>query len=220
MKYKTIKKVNFRTGPGKSYKKVGVLKKGTSITAVGRSGKWVKFKKGNKLYFCHSKNLKEVKNYGRIVGAKVLPLAKRVVANKAKHESGAYTYKKHRINCSVFVSKVLQNAGVLKEGTTLYHTSKNHSKGSLDAVVKNRSKVKHYKWYKTNTLYKSLPKKWKKQGCVYVYASSVAIVGADGYIYGCHSSGKTYKKLSMIRHKGKSYEYTSRILAVGVPKTE
>lgn len=220
MKYKVIKKLPYRTGPGKSYKKMGVLKKGTLISVVGSSGKWIKFKKGNKLYFAHSKNLRPVVNYSALVGKHVLPLAKRVVTNKAKHESGAYTYKKGRINCSVFVSKVLQNAGVLKEGVTVYHTSKDHGKGVLNDVVKNRTKVKHYAWHKTNHRYKNLPGKYKKAGCIYVYASSIAIVGGDGHIYGCHSSGKTYNKLSMIKHKGKDYEYTNNILAVGVPKTE
>lgn len=163
---------------------------------------------------------KKKTNYGRLVGAKVSPLAKRVVKNKSKHVSGSYDYKKKRINCSVFVSKVLQNAGLFPKGKTLYHTSKGHKKAKIHDCVVNRTKVKHYSWHKTHTTYKNLPKKYKKQGCIYVYASSIAIVGADGYIYGCHSSGHTYDKLSMIRHKKNTYEYTSDILVVGVPKNE
>lgn len=159
-------------------------------------------------------------NYGRIVGSKCLPLAKRIVKNKSKHVSGSYTYRKKKVNCSVFVSKVLQQAGLLKEGTTLYHTSANHKKDKIYDCVVNRTKVKHYEWHKTHTKYKDLPKKYKKQGCIYVYPSSIAVVGADGYIYGCHSSGKVYDTLGMIRHKKKTYEYTSPILVVGVPKNE
>ena len=220
MKYKITKKIPFRTGPGKKYTKMGVLKPGTLITFVSRKGNWVKFVKNKKYFYCNGKYLEEVVDYGIVVSKRVLPLAKLIVKNKAKHVSGAYRYKKTKVNCSVFVSKVLQNAGLLDRNSTLYHTDKNHTKKTLKDVAVNRTKVKHYKWHKINKLYSDMPKKWKVPGCIYVYKSSIGIVGADGIIYGCHSSGSTYTKLSMIRHNKKSYEYTSYILAVGVPKVE
>lgn len=220
MKYKITKKIPFRTGPGKKYRKVGVLNPGTLITFVSRKGSWVKFIRNKKYFYCNGKYLEEVVDYGIVVGKCVLPLAKKVVRNKAKHVSGAYRYKKSKINCSVFVSKILQNAGLLDRNHTLYHTDKSHTKNTLKDVVVNRTKVDHYSWHKTNKLYSALPKKWQKPGCIYVYKSSIAIVGADGIIYGCHSSGSTYSKLSMIRHNKKSYEYTSHVLAIGVPKVE
>lgn len=218
--YITTKKVKIRTGPAKKYKQVGTLSKGAVISVCEVKGKWFKFKRKNKFYWCYSKNLKAATNYGKIAGSKALPLAKLVVKNRAKHESGAYQYKRGKINCSVFVSRVLQDAGLLPKNAVLYHTSKAHKKSSIGDCVHNRTKVKHYKWVKTNSRFKSLPAKYRKPGCVLVYASSIAIVGEDGYIYGCHSSGKTYKKLSMIRQKGKAYEYTSPVLVVGKGKIE
>lgn len=223
MYYRTTAKLYYRTGPGKSYKKVGTLKKGTLINVVSTTGKWHKFKKGGKLYYCSAKYSKAVKhkvvNYGKVVAAEILPLANRVIKNKAKHVSGAYPYTGPKINCSVFVSTVLANAGLMKKEFTLYHTAKDHSKKTLNDVVKNRTKVKHYKWYKTKATYKNLPSAYKKPGCVYVYPSSIGILASKDYIYGCHSSGKTYTSLGMIKHTS-GYEFTADILAVGVPQTE
>lgn len=215
--YKTIRRVNYRTGPGAKYTKVGVLQPGAIVKVVLVKGKWAKFVSNKKYYYCSFKFLKRVEDYGAIVAKEVLPMAKLVVKNKAVHIGGAYDYTGPKVNCSVFVSAILQKAGVLPEGVTVYHTSKNHKKTSVGHCVHNRLKVDHYSWHKTNHIYKNLSSTYKKPGCVYVYASSMAIVGKDGCIYGCHSSGSKYTKLSMIKHKKNTYEYESPILVIGVP---
>lgn len=218
--YKATRKVNYRTGPGAKYTKVGVLQPEAIVKVVLVKGKWAKFISNKKYYYCAFKYLKRAEDYGAIVAKEVLPMAKLVVKNKAVHISGAYDYTGPKVNCSVFVSAVLQKAGVLPEGITVYHTSKNHKKTSIGYCVHNRLKVDHYSWHKTNQIYKKLSSTYKNPGCIYVYASSIAIVGKDGYIYGCHSSGSKYTKLSMIKHTGNTYEYTAPILVVGVPKID
>lgn len=218
---KAKQNVNYRTGPGTKYKKVGVIKANNLVKVVGKTGNWFKIEKDKKYYYTSAKYYSLAVNYGAEVAKLVKPIAETVVKNKAEHVSGSYRYVDKKVNCSVFVSAILQEAGILPKTVTLYHTSKNHKKVTLGDVVHNRGKVEHYDWYKTDKEYSKLPDTYKKKGCVYVYPSSVAIKGDDGYVYGCHSSGKKYTKLSMIRHTSKSaYEYTAHILAVGVPKTE
>lgn len=218
--YKTICDLNYRTGPGIKYTKIGVLLKGAVVKIVEKKGNWGKFESNKKYYYCSLKYLKEVKNYGTIVAKYISPMAKTVVKYKAEHVGGNYDYTGSKVNCSVFVSAVLQKAGVLPKGTRIYHTSENHRKKTIGDCVHNRLKVKHYTWHKSNSLYKNLNKYFKKPGCVYIYASSVGILGSDKHIYGCHSTGKKYTKLSMIKHSGKAYEYTHHILVVGVPSIE
>ena len=46
--YRTTKNLNYRTGPGTKYTKVGVLEQGALIKCVGYNGKWLKIKKNNK----------------------------------------------------------------------------------------------------------------------------------------------------------------------------
>lgn len=218
--YKTICDLNYRTGPGIKYSKVGVLKKGAVVNVAEIKSNWAKFESNKKYYYCSLKYLKKANDYGAIVAKEILPMAKKVVSHKAAHTSGNYTYTDSKVNCSVFVSAILQKAGILPEGVTIYHTSKNHKKTTLGNIVHNRLKVDHYTWHKTNAIYKKLPDKYKKRGCVYVYASSMAILEKSGYIYGCHSTGSKYTKLSMIKHTKNTYEFTSPILAVGVPNIE
>ena len=218
--YRTTKDLNYRTGPGAKYTKVGVLKKSALISVVGQTGKWLKIKKRNKYYFCSSTYAKKAVDYRTKVGDVVPKVAKKVLAGKAEHVSGAYKFTGHKVNCSVFVSACLQEAGLLSDNTTVYHTSKSHRKDSIGHCVHNRLKVDHYTWHKTDKKFENLPSSYKKKGCVYVYPSSIGILGSDGSIYGCHSSGKKYTKMSMIKHSGKDYEYATNILVVGVPSIE
>lgn len=221
MYYKTTEKIHYRTGPGKSYKSMGVLEKGTLVYVASIKDQWLKIVRGGKYFYCSAKYATKTNaiNYGAVVSKGILPLAKIVVKKKPKHVSGAYEYTGSKINCSVFVSKILQNAKLLSRTITLYHTDEGHKKSTLNDVVINRSKVKHYSWYKTNAKYSKLSAKYKRPGCIYIYPSSVGILGADKHIYGCHSTGKRYTSLGMIRHSS-GYEYEANILAVGVPKIE
>lgn len=219
--YRTTKNLNYRTGPGTKYTKVGVLKEGTLISVVDQVGKWLKIKKSNKYYFCSGTYAKKAVDYRSKVGEIVPEIAKKVHSNKSEHVSGSYKFKGPKVNCSVFVSAVLQEAGLLSDNVTVYHTSKNHKKNSIGDCIHNRLKVDHYIWHKTDKKFENLPSSYKKKGCVYVYPSSMAILGNDGYIYGCHSSGNKYTKMSMIKHTNKKdYEYTTNILVVGVPSIE
>ena len=56
-KAKTTDSVNYRTGPGVKYKRVGTYKKGTKITVVGEKNGWVKTKDGYYLYKGYTKKL-------------------------------------------------------------------------------------------------------------------------------------------------------------------
>ena len=219
--YRTTKKLNYRTGPGTKYTLVGKLDNGALIKVVGNVGKWLKFQKNNKYYYCSGSYVKKATDYGKLAAIQTEKIAKDVVGKKVPHVSGKYRYEGKKVNCSVFVSACLQEAGLLPKSVTVYHTSKDHKKSSLGDCVHNRLKVDHYSWHKTNKLYKNMPASYKKKGCIYVYQSSIAIVGDDGKIYGCHSSGKKYTKLSMVKHTSKKdYEYTHSILVVGVPRIE
>ena len=221
--YKAKCHLNYRTGPGANYTKVGVLQPGAVVPVVLVKGKWAKFISNNKYYYCSFKYLRNTSDFGDIVSWHILPLAKDVVEHKAVHVSGRYDYDKYegeRVNCSVFVSAILQKVGLLPKGTIIYHTAKDHRKSTVGDCLHNRLKVKHYTWHKTNKTYKDLPSTYKRRGCIYVYASSMAIKGPDHYIYGCHSSGSKYTKLSMIQHKKNTYEFTSPILVVGVPEID
>ena len=219
--YRTTTNLNYRTGPGTKYTKVGVLDKGALIKCVGYKGKWLKIKKNNKYYFCSGSYVREVTDYGKLAGEAALYVAKQVVEKKAKHVSGKYKFTGPKVNCSVFVSACLQEAGLLDDSVTVYHTSKTHKKNSIGDCVHNRLKVDHYYWIKTNKKYSQMPNAYKKPGCVYLYESSIAIIGGDKNIYGCHSSGKTYTKMSMIKQTGSgTYEKSHNILVVGIPKIE
>ena len=219
--YRTTKKLNYRTGPGTKYTKVGVLDKGALIKVVGNVGKWLKIQKNNKYYYCSGSYVRKVTDYGKKAGESVLYIAKLVVEKKPKHISGKYLFTGPKINCSVFVSSCLYCAGLLDEHVTVYHTSKTHKKNSIGDCVHNRLKVDHYYWVKTNKKYSQMPNTYKKPGCVYVYESSIAIVGSDKCIYGCHSSGKTYTKMSMVKQTGSgTYEKSHNILVVGIPRIE
>ena len=219
--YRTTKKLNYRTGPGTKYTLVGKLADGALIKVVGNVGKWLKFQKNNKYYYCSGSYVRAVTNYGKLAAVQVEKVAKDVVSKKVPHISGKYRYEGKKVNCSVFVSACLQEAGLLPKSVTVYHTSKDHKKSSLGDCVHNRLKVDHYYWIKTNKKYSQMPKAYKKPGCIYVYESSIAIVGSDKHIYGCHSSGKTYTKMSMIKQTGSgTYEKSHNILVVGIPRIE
>ena len=64
-KYTVTTKVNYRSGPGTSYDKAGVLEKGTIVEVQVGYGKkadgytWYKFKKGSKHYYVAAKYLKK-----------------------------------------------------------------------------------------------------------------------------------------------------------------
>lgn len=156
-------------------------------------------------------------NYQKMLADLCLPTAEKVISRKCVHTSGAYKFDGNKINCSVFVSCMLNAIGLLPDGITMAHTDKNKPKTSLINCVTNTTKLKHFDWFEVNQKYADLDSKFKEPGCVYVYASSEAVKGYDG-IYGCHSTGKTYTALSMIRHAKGTYEYTSNILWVGIPK--
>ena len=69
--YRTTKDLNYRTGPGTKYTKVGVLKKGTLISVVGTKGKWFKIKKSNKYYYCSGTYTKKAIDYRSLVADKI-----------------------------------------------------------------------------------------------------------------------------------------------------
>ncbi len=56
-KAKTTDKLNYRTGPGTNYKKVGTYKKGTTLSIVGTTGNWSILNNG---YYVSSKWLKKI----------------------------------------------------------------------------------------------------------------------------------------------------------------
>lgn len=59
-KAKTKTRLNYRTGPGLSYKRKGTYKKGKSINVIRKSGSWWQTTSG---YWVHKKYLKVTKNY-------------------------------------------------------------------------------------------------------------------------------------------------------------
>lgn len=57
----TATKLNVRSGPGKTYKKVGSLKKGTFITIISKKSGWEKVKYKNLTGYVYSKYVKASK---------------------------------------------------------------------------------------------------------------------------------------------------------------
>ena len=59
-KAKTKTRLNYRTGPGLSYKRKETYKKGKIVTVIRKSGNWWQTTSG---YWVHKKYLKVTKNY-------------------------------------------------------------------------------------------------------------------------------------------------------------
>lgn len=234
MKFKTKTELSIREKPSINSAKIGTIKSGytidvTEIKTVSEISKasgnkviipWGRCSKG--WISTKSKYVSKVVpkvDYGKRVASAISPACEKILKNHPKHERGSYQYQGKKINCSVFVSYVLYKAGLLPKGVIVSHTTKGTHKASVGACVRHYKDVKHYEWHKVDCLYQNLPSKYKKVGAIGVQDSNIFIVGSDG-LYACHSTGKTYTGLSMIRHRKGSYEYTHKVLAIGVPKCE
>ena len=101
---KTKSRVNYRTGPGTNYEKVGTYKGGKKVEVVGKSGDWSKLKNG---YFIKSKHLKKIASYNA------------VTTDSVNYRTGPGSrYKK---------------VGTFEEGENLYIVSKENGWGKLDS---------------------------------------------------------------------------------------
>lgn len=226
-KYKIIvDALSYRASSSINSKRVGTLKKGVvisvsttkKVTEIQKSTKqkvsitWGKFNYNGKAYWCsiNSKYVqKQTVDYGARVGSGAETLAKDIAKKKISHVPGAYWYSGKKVNCAVFVSYALYAAGCNPDKVLLNHTGKSLS---------NTNKIKHYEWHHPNCVYSKLPAKYKADGCVYGYASNVAIKYGN-HIWSCNSTGKKYDEVSDIRHSS-GYNFAHKVLIVGVPKKE
>lgn len=118
-----------------------------------------------------------------------------------KHVNSAASYKqliksKYRITCNGAVSLTLQEAGILNKNEMIRHKryGKMLGKKYINRIAK-KGKCKVV-YFKKKKLYKNLPKKYKKAGCVYIYNHTAGInIGRD-IIYQCDRSGKSYSSIS------------------------
>ena len=141
-------------------------------------------------------------------------------ANVEKVVDIASLKKYKALSCNRMVSITLQQAGLLPEGCIVAHTKKKSGKKSIADAVTGTVKLKHCTLHWFNKPYKSLPERWKRAGCIYIYNSNAAISAGNGKIWCCgRSKGYTYKgRGDYLRTDG--YPLESGILVVGVPDEE
>ena len=115
-KAKTTTAVNYRTGPGTSYKVKGTYKKGTSIKVVGLSGKWAKISNGCYVY------LKYTAKTGSEPAVKCPYTAK--TTTTVNYRSGAGTKYKvkgtYKKGTKVTIKAVKSGWGLMSNGYYIY----------------------------------------------------------------------------------------------------
>lgn len=147
-----------------------------------------------------------------------------VVKYHCKHGNSATNYKqlvksKHRITCNGAISLTLQEAGILNKNEMIGHKGYGKMFGLKylkTAAKKGKCKVIIFKKKK---LYKNIPKKYKKAGCVYIYNHTAGVNVGNNIVYQCNRSGKSYSSMSQIKHNGNKQKTTKyfTIQAVIIP---
>ena len=154
--------------------------------------------------------------------AKVYPeaIGKKHGGVAAKLVKDLTSMKKYKVlTCNRIASIAMQQAGILPKGIIVSHTAKRSGKKKISDAVKNTKFLKHCDVIWVNKLYKDLPDKYKKAGCVYYQNSNACISAGNGYVWSCNQSvGHKYIKGEYYRNSG--YPFTSKILVVVVPRTE
>lgn len=169
-------------------------------------------------------------NYRKLVLEKAKLVYQTIIKVGAKHESGAHSLdeikSKKKTTCATAVSAALQEAGVLRKGKILSHTS---AVGSSSAVKKKNTKkkaisgYKHlkegtFKCYKIGKTWKNVPKKYKKPGAVAIYDSNIAIYAGDFFYTANNGSSQKDGKGRYKKNTAKSgYCYNSPVLYIIIP---
>lgn len=153
----------------------------------------------------------------------------KIVALRCRHSGGTRSYaqllKRKKITCGTGVSVVLQEAGMLKKGDVITHTTSGSEKRKLSKpsnAIKNLGRLKKgtYSLYKANCTFSKLPAKYKAAGMVYVQASNMCISAGNGYIYTTNESSRQYRHGHYIKTRlNKGYTHRHKILFVIVPKS-
>jgi hypothetical protein len=145
------------------------------------------------------------------------------------HSGGTRSYaqmlKRRKITCGTGVSVALQEAGLLKKGDVITHTTSGSEKTKLKSpgkTIKNRQRLKKgtYTIYKANCKFKNLPEKYKAAGMVYVQASNICISAGHGYIYTTNESSRQYRHGHYFKTcLNKGYTHSHKILYVIAPNS-
>ena len=153
----------------------------------------------------------------------------KIVALRCRHSGGTRSYaqllKRKKITCGTGVSVALQEAGMLKKGDVITHTTSGSEKRKLSKpsnAIKNLGRLKKgtYSLYKANCTFSKLPAKYKAAGMVYVQASNICISAGNGYIYTTNESSRQYRHGHYFKTRmNKGYTHRHKILFVIAPKS-
>lgn len=153
----------------------------------------------------------------------------KIVALHCRHSGGTRSYaqllKRRKITCGTGVSVALQEAGLLKKGDVITHTTSGSEKRKLSkpsGAIKNLGRLKKgtYTLYKANCSFSKLPAKYKAAGMVYVQASNICISAGNGFIYTTNESSRQYRHGHYFKTRmNKGYTHRHKILFVIAPKS-
>ena len=233
IKYKLKQDLNYRLKPSLAGSPAGKLKKDAIIFVSERKRvietvnkekvdiTWGKFTINEKAFWISTKSKYVARDYGHDVARDAIVVANETVKKKKYHGSGT-----GKINCSKFVTKACQRAGVLDTDKEIWHktsVNKESSKKTIGDVVGGYKDLKHYSWHKCHCTLAKIPKEHKREGTILVFNNNISVItnpdAKKTVIYNCNLSGKRYTKLSMIR-KTSGINWTRNVLAYGVPKVE
>ena len=173
-------------------------------------------------------------NYLSLV-AKWAPIVyNKIVELKCAHKTGANSYaeiqEKKITTCATSVSAVLQQAGCLKVGKKVSHTSAvGGSKANIlkkkNTIAKAMTNIEYLysgtcDIVKIGDSYHNIDAKYKKAGIVYVQDSNICICGGNDTIWSTNEGGGQYKNGHYFNALNKSgYCFNSVILYAIVPKS-
>ena len=161
---------------------------------------------------------------------------KTIVDVGCKH-AGKYPKKFEEIkvfktmNCATSASITYQEAGLLKKGQKVSHTSSvkdilSHYdvpdlKKSLSLTMTGYSNLKKGScdFVKVMKKYPDMPEWLKKKGIMYVQDSNICISAGNKKIYSCNSTGETYSKTKVNPLRTHGYAFKSPILWAVVPRS-
>ena len=232
---------NLRALPSSSAQIVKHLNKGdkadvvidfkSTNTAGNSSTTYICIKDGNRFYWAAEGNFSdktEAKKTEKIdFRAKVVAAAKDIYPQCIGKVHGGKNVKlvvslatmlKYRaLSCNRIASIVMQAAGLLDKGFIISHTPKRDGKKTIADAVSNYKKLKNCEVVWVNKLYKDLPDKYKKAGCIYFQNSNACVSVGNNHIFSCNKR-KLYKYKSKSDYdRTNGYPFTSKILVVVVP---
>ena len=140
-----------------------------------------------------------------------------------------------KITCATSSSITYQQAGLIKKGKIVSHTSAipegqnilshydvSDLKKSLKLTVSHSENLKKGScdFVKVMKKFKDMPSWLKQKGIMYVQDSNICISAGDNKIYSCNQTGKTYSQSGVNPLRKSGYPFKSPILWAIVPRSK